>query len=930
MSRRSKRPDRQIYQPGRTRLNQKRPEGEGPDDPGGPNDQGTSFAQHAEGDQLDRSNEEGLNSQTSQSSLTGSGSDTNESGSKRRHKRPEMQRYVPKVKVENQSQHQDEKHSDPSGQGQAENITQKDTDSSQAPGSPHRKVDLNNMVITLDNEGEVNSPGRSRRGKGPELGPKKRGPRSEEGGGRGQPGHVRNVSGGSDNDSEASDDSLEWDYASVDAELASLDLGSRDELNQVQNPTTDEPQIPPQGPSQPNLSHQPGPMGGRGDRQRQQGAGKQNSDGSGRRRRNRDNRRNRNNPDQDPHRMDAGMENDEEGVPHVRGGQSNPGPLDQREEMNPPHVPQPLPQREPREAQRQRHRRGGKQQDSRQDGHGEESRMGKGFDNQRGRNRDSESSSQSYSKELHGEMNTPQAQRKQRQDRDSQQQSRKGRQDSKKAQPKDDRMDSIQPLMDAVPEIYNPQQGLNIRPKGPQDLNEGRDGRQNQRGQNRKATRQDSSGSEEQRSWGDSKEDRSKRTQNRFEEKHGRDPHQKRDGLLPNPHLHQQQSPHQQQHQHTNFQNQRKDGVQQQHSQHQQQSSHQNPRKEGVQQQHPQHQQQQHNLISQKKEVMPQHQQHPPQQQPQGRTSTRHDQGGEPGARGGDGKGGRRRDRRGRGKSETEDQPKKEPEKEPVPPLMKGEPSNWAEECGNDADMEEEQLPDEAKNTGKEGKKPSLKVTFAHNERQVKMLNNRGKPAEEPTSPVQSPHGPVPLHGRTGQGSTGGIIRLPTQPQQPTQKPTEPQHIPPSTSAGGPGLIHPPPGGSHPNWNPPQPRGRGSRGRGGSHRTLYDPNNPNKSTPAMSSSPQQLHFHDPSYDAQKPAYADPYAQGAFTATSDYYYNYQAQGFHDYGDYSSSPQQGEMHYNHQAQYFESGTYTDNAHEDPYYRRYVKVTIVFPNQ
>ena len=78
------------------------------------------------------------------------------------------------------------------------------------------------------------------------------------------------------------------------------------------------------------------------------------------------------------------------------------------------------------------------------------------------------------------------------------------------------------------------------------------------------------------------------------------------------------------------------------------------------------------------------------------------------------------------------------------------------------------------------------------------------------------------------------------------------------------------------------------RGRGGVHRQLYDPNNPN--TKPQPPSPQQLHFHDPS----EPQYPKS-PQEQFQAIPNYFQGEQAKQYFDqiYAEYGPGGTFGSM-------------------------------------
>ncbi len=187
-------------------------------------------------------------------------------------------------------------------------------------------------------------------------------------------------------------------------------------------------------------------------------------------------------------------------------------------------------------------------------------------------------------------------------------------------------------------------------------------------------------------------------------------------------------------------------------------------------------------------------------------------------------------------------------------------------------------------------------------------------------------HGHAGGHGHGGQthgihdGHTahgGGIIHLP--PKSCIVTPSVDIHHQSHQGATG----------GDPRGQPvPVPRGRGARGRG-SHRILYDPNNPNKSQPASS---PQLQFHDPYDMADSPNSTS--GPPPFTPNlGDYYFDYQWHGgtatpgyqydMTAYGaEYSSSPQpQGDSFlykYPAQGAYYDTGVYHDDTYRnDPGY-------------
>ena len=183
-----------------------------------------------------------------------------------------------------------------------------------------------------------------------------------------------------------------------------------------------------------------------------------------------------------------------------------------------------------------------------------------------------------------------------------------------------------------------------------------------------------------------------------------------------------------------------------------------------------------------------------------------------------------------------------------------------------------------------EEKKSGLRVTFSQNEKRTQKDDGRSKrdrckknskdtaSAEEISSPD------------TSRG--GGLIRLPAKQAADTHSHANKPHSPvPVRGARG--------------------RGRGT-GRGGTHRILYDPNNPKQHLQAQqAASQQQLHFHDPCEPTD-------YSPDPYRSANTYYYEQ---------EYSTSPQargDGFYHPYHPA-YCESGAaFTDDIYNrDPYY-------------
>ena len=190
-------------------------------------------------------------------------------------------------------------------------------------------------------------------------------------------------------------------------------------------------------------------------------------------------------------------------------------------------------------------------------------------------------------------------------------------------------------------------------------------------------------------------------------------------------------------------------------------------------------------------------------------------------------------------------------------------------------------------------KKPNLKVTFAQEERQVKIKGKRRERWDSGTSEDFSDHEPghpprvaglLHLHN----------VNIPREPASSQQRRQDGHH---------PAGAFPPPQREHGHRG----RGRG-RARGNAHRTLFDPNNPHK--PLMV---PRLHFQDSS-EQHSPEFSPGYG--------DSHYEYpQVHGGQYHPDYSSSPHGDGMYYNYPVpQYCESESYHDDTYSrDPYYHR-----------
>lgn len=791
--RRNKRPDREIYQPGRTRLNPRKADGDYLDDPGGPGDSLDPREVQCMPDCQNRCQEDmDHTGHVSHLNNPGNvhGSESSESSARRRNKRPEMQRYVPKVKLDQQGQVCPNSAGKQAEQTQTSNAGDKTpydtTTSEQVPVSPQRKVDMKKMVVTVHAEEEKDSP-RSKSETHDKQPMPKRDIHPE---GNPRLHHLSSEQLG--NLSDVSHDSLEWDYASVDAELGSLDL-NQDNVDVVES-----------GTQSPLSLSQVGQAG-----KNAVGSGPHEySDRGQRGRRRRDGRRGRGG--RDPHGAD-----DYAPSPQERNQFFASDPKE-----HPQHLQQqPLPQREPQADRAQRQRRSSRPEHS-HDNNGDENKNRRsvkehdgsgsggaggggqkkgsfGQDKQKGptQNRSDES------------QPTPQSQRKMRQDKDQSRQ-RKNKQDHKRAPQGEDRQ--------------------NQRYQGP----ESGEGRHNVK-QQKKSVRQDSSGSDEVRTRTEPFEETTRKPLGVSEDKLGRENFQKRGDGTDN-------------------------GGQ----------SHGRRRQESI---------------------------------------------------GDDNGKGNKRGKRGRGRGEREDRPKRELERDSG--QARKDDHQRREEFSRGG-LERDEVSKDVDESGqgtKDGKKMSLKVTFAqNNERLVKVHCDRRAAQDDMDTHINpGHHHPASPHGQTERGRGGrggGIIRLPPPPQETFDR----NHVAFSPNTPTNLQSAPRPMGPTQAWGqaPPQGRGRSNRGRGGTHRTLYDPNNPSKNT--MSTSPQQLHFQDP-YDV--PRHMDsPYPPG-FSPQAEYFYNYP---YYDYGtESSSSPKQGDAFYSYPPQYFDSGVYADNTHEDPYYHRLVLV-------
>ena len=214
-----------------------------------------------------------------------------------------------------------------------------------------------------------------------------------------------------------------------------------------------------------------------------------------------------------------------------------------------------------------------------------------------------------------------------------------------------------------------------------------------------------------------------------------------------------------------------------------------------------------------------------------------------------------------------------------------------------------------------------LRVTFAHNERQVQTSGSHSDTDKhkQQLSPMARHHRenvPCPNQAERSSVHAGGLLHLPASAM---------------TSDQGQGHIHQ---GNLPSPVPVRGRGRG-RGRA-SHRTLYDPNNPTKPRHVPQNT-QQLHFHDPydqqgSPEAYSPHYsqADAYYQGMArppAVAGSYQAGYEQSFQQEYTVTGSPHGQGDgygyrypMTYHQEGGHLPDDTYT----RDPYYHRYLLVS------
>ena len=838
-AKRNRRPDRQIYQPGRTRINAKKGDDDIVDDPGGPEDDldtgqtDTYPAADQHGDGVENEDEEVLTSQLSQTSLSGSGggSDTTEVKPRKRSRRPEMQRYVPKIKLEQQAEQPQSggaphipstPNTDPEDFPNACKNEGIEAELEQVPGSPQRKVDLksNNvhMLVTVMNEELDLQTNIKHKGPGAKAvkGSQKHSVR------------VRNLSEGSEpyNLSDVSHDSLEWDYAAVDTEFVATDVA---EPSDAGDPWLQY--------SHGSLSQQRvGTEGGNADRKKKHDK--------------------RSRSDQEPlPPKDLAIDTKDTEENPVRPQRSNHS--QQKGRHNQPKVQVPQPQREQRGHNRPR--RSSRQEKA-------ENHQDQGLVDDRpksiGRERNDDHSLSSptgchpWNKNVEEERSKPQrcAQEDERNDRTSDH--KKGGQD-KKGSFSEERQNSRRNKQN----MNNEHQTQTHR-------------------QNTKSNSKHNNLSNEQKPV---------QRVNRSEHSEHETPHQPNKQNTPCP----------------------GDSVNT-HDMSDKGSKSDKPNEEDLQ-----HLRQGQRKVWDKQEVGKQ----------RGKNLQRKDSGGEENERTGDSRGSRKRDKRNKPKGEVcssdRQGEKQEGDKVPERGILKEEPEHKSRP--QDLEEREQLVIDKAHmapagsqdRVGKDGKKLSLKVTFAHNERQVKMLGDRDSSGERQDRVYGPSHEHVERHENIrGGGRGGGIIRLPSHQESSAHHRQSGQTQSPSLYP-----VHRSPGTG---WaqSPAQGRGRG-RGRGGSHRTLYDPNNPTKST---TSGAQPLHFHDP-HDPQ--AYQESYQSSSFSPTDDYYYNYPTQGsvqtvqqsYYDSSEYSSSPQQGDgMFYHYHPAYMESTACADDTYaRDPYYHR-----------